>query len=138
MSSEIFTGSEPPKRSSLAVLRRKCQSEYRNLSQASNIDALRVLRVGQVQGLTVFAPIDLGVRAPGLRHIATFLLEHVGHVVPPFQMTAAELALGVLFITRTLPQFLQFYFVIGKLRRSLRACGFGCRQRSLPSSRGPR
>src|SRR5207245_8770907 len=52
-------------------------------------------------------------------------------------MAAAEFSLGVLFIASTLPHLLDFYFVMGKLRRSL--CtgtdSFACGQRSYPRRR---
>src|SRR5437588_1703493 len=116
-----------------AVLGRNRQPEHRNLPLSCHIDALHVFRVGQVQGLAIFAAIDFGVRSPGFGYVATFLLEHVSHVEPALEMPAAELSLCVLLIAGTLPHFLYFYFVMGKLRRSQRGCGFASGQWSLPS-----
>src|ERR1700758_2351871 len=131
MRSEVFTGSDSPKGSSLPVLRRERQSKYRNLALPRNIDAPYVIGVGQVQSLAIFAAIYLGLRSPGFGNVAAFLLENVRHVVPALEMSAAEFSLRIFFVAGTLPRFLQFHFVIRKLRRSLWACGFGCRQRSL-------
>jgi len=60
----------------------------------------------------MLAAIHLGVASPGLFHITTFLLQHVGQVIPALQMPAAELALGVFFVTGALSQLLDFDFMI--------------------------
>jgi len=64
----------------------------------------------------VLAAVNLCLLAPGLFHISTGLLKDIISVKPSLQVSAAELALLVLFIARTLVEFLDLYLVLGKLR----------------------
>jgi hypothetical protein len=87
----------------------------------------------------MLATVDLGIRSPGLFNIPTSLLHHVSPVRPPLQVAAAEFSLFIFFVAGTLSRLLDFDFMVGKLRRSLRArsCDFTSRQR-LTLIRGAR
>src|SRR5580704_8879992 len=84
----------------------------------------------------MFTAIHLSIFAPSLLHVAASLFQHVGGVKPALEMPAAELAFLVLLVASPLPRLLDFYLVIGELRRSLRARGYGCSQKVHPRSSG--
>ena len=86
----------------------------------------------------MFAAIDFSIAAPSLLHITARLLEDIGSVEPAFEVTAAKLALLVLLVASPLSRFLNFDFVLGKLRRSLHARAYGCGQYVHPRSSGQR
>jgi hypothetical protein len=76
----------------------------------------------------MFAAIHFGVGPPGFLRVAAGLLEQVGGVKPALEMASAKLAFLVLLVAGALSRFLDFDFVVGKLR-CLRACGNGCGQK---------
>src|SRR5207248_3113525 len=81
--------------------------------------------------LAVLAAVNFGVLAPSLLYIAGGLLLHVVHVVPAFQVPAAEFAFGVLLIASALPWLFNFNFVVRQLRRDVfRAVALDCRIRT--------
>ena len=84
----------------------------------------------------MFAAIDFRIAAPSLLHITAGLLQDIGSVEPAFEVTAAKLTFLVLLVASPLSRFLDFDFVLGKLRRSLRARGYGCGQKVHPRSSG--
>jgi len=86
----------------------------------------------------MFAAIDFRIAAPSLLHITAGLLQDIGSVEPAFEVTAAKLAFLVLLVASPLSRLLNFDFVLGKLRRSLRARGYGCGQKVYPRSSGER
>src|SRR5215471_8423935 len=131
MSSEAFTSHVGGLASPLA-LPRHGESEYRNLSLARDVDSADIRIVGQVESFAVLAAIDLSFRSPGFLHVAARLLLNVIGVVPALQVAAADLPLRILLVAGALPDFLDFHFVVGKLR-SL-GCGFSCRQVGCPHS----
>ncbi len=100
----------------LPLFSRNRQPEHRRLSGAGNVDATRFLGTGQVERLAMLTAIDLGIFSPGLFGIAAGLLLHVFRVEPALEMTAAELALGVLLIAGALPRLLDLDPVPGELR----------------------
>ena len=120
------------------LLWRHRQPENRNLARSSNIKATRLLGIRQIERFTMFAAIDFGIAAPSLLHITAGLLQDIGSVEPVFEMTAAKLAFLVLLIASSLSRLLDFDFVLGKLRRSLRARCYGCGQKVHPRSSGQR
>src|SRR5690242_5849767 len=109
----------------LGVLGRKRQAESRNHAATGHVETARVLRIRQIYSLAMLAAVDLGIGPVHLLHIATGLLQHVGHVVPALQVPAAELALFVLFITGALQVFFELYLVVGQRANEVR-CLFSC------------
>src|SRR5208283_1288809 len=61
------------------------------------------------------------------------LLDHIGRVEPALQVAAAKLSFFVFLVAGALPSLLDFHFVMGKLRRSVRARSgdFASRQRFI-------
>jgi hypothetical protein len=94
------------------------QPEHRNHALSRYVHFL-FYGIGQVQGLTMLAAINFGVRPPGFFHVTTGLFEHVDPVRPALQMAAAEFAFFILLVAGALPGLLDLYFVTRKLRRSL-------------------
>lgn len=129
---------EPSRARQTLLLWRHRQPENRNLARSSNIKATRLLGIRQIERLTMLAAIDFRIAAPSLLHITTGLLQDIGSVKPAFEMTAAKLAFFVLLVASPLSRLLNFDFVLGKLRRSLRARGYGCGQKVHPRSSGQR
>jgi hypothetical protein len=124
-------------RQSLLLWRHR-QPENRNLARSSNIKTTGLVRIRQIERLTMFAAIDFRIAAPSLLHITANLLQGIGSVEPAFKVTAAKLAFLVLLVASPLSRLLKFDFVFGKLRRSLRARGYGCGQKVHPRSSGQR
>ena len=117
----------------LFFFRRQSQAEHGNPAFPGNID-FRVFRTGQIQRLAMLAAVHFSILSPSLRHVAARLFDRVGHVIPAFEMSAAEFAFGIQLIAGALSRFLDFDFVMGKLV-GCNACGpagFGCGQRSCP------
>src|SRR3954468_852813 len=104
----------------LLLFRRKRQSKHRNHALPCHID-LRLSRIRKVQGLAVFAAIDLRVAAPGLFRISASLLQNVFAIEPALQVSAAKFTLLVFFVAGALTLFLDLHFVIWKLRNVLSA-----------------
>jgi hypothetical protein len=86
----------------------------------SHIEPGHIVRAWQVQGLAVLATVYFSVVPPCAGYITAFLLNHISGVKPALQMSAAELAFGVLLVTGALSQLFEFDFMIRKL------LGFGC------------
>src|ERR1700720_3505165 len=146
MSSDVFTITEknagaPSKLRlgggfDLFLLRRDRQSEHRKLPLTGDVQTAGRFRIGQIQRLAMLAAINFRIRAPSLRYIAACLFHNVGHVIPAFEMSAAEFAFGIRLIAGALARFLDFDFVMGKLLQSDGGpAGFGCGQRSSSSLR---
>src|SRR5205823_9815878 len=76
-------------------IRRQARS-VRAVLPAQSRGARRLLRIGEIQGLAVFASVDLGLGTEPLPH---FIIEEI----PALQVTGTELALVVLFIARAHP-----------------------------------
>src|SRR5581483_5497386 len=121
---------------SLLFFTRQGQSEDRHLSRPSHVDAVHVIRIRQIKSLAELAAINFGVRSPRLLDVAALLLQHVGHVIPAFQMAAAELAFRILLVAGALSGFLDFDLVIGKLLRYEILRGYRARSRQEPTSSG--
>jgi hypothetical protein len=83
----------------------------------------------------MLATIDLGVWSPSFFRVATGLFDHIRGIEPALQVSAAEFALGVVFVAGALSRLLDLHFVMGKLRRS--SHGLGGSQ-GLSSSLRPR
>src|SRR5262245_10126673 len=84
-------------RARLVFLRRQRQSEDGNHSLPGDVH-LCFPRRWQIEGLAVFATVDFGVWAPGLFDVSTLALDHVFHVEPALQVSAAELSLGIFLV----------------------------------------
>src|SRR5215510_12886389 len=107
----------------LLLLRGNGQPEHRQLPLTRHVYAPLLMLIGQVQSLAVLAAIDFHVRPPGFLDATALLFGCVGHVEPALQMTAAELPLIVFLVAGPLAWFLDFDFVLGKLRKRVRKCG---------------
>ena len=129
---------EPSRVRQTLLLWRHRQPENRNLARSSNIKTTRLLGIRQIKCLAMFATIDFGIAAPSFFDIPAGLLQDIGSVEPAFEMTAAKLAFFVLLVASPLSRFLNFDFVLGKLRRSLHARAYGCGQYVHPRSSGQR
>lgn len=69
----------------------------------------------------MFAAVNFGVWAPGFFSIAAGLLDYVLGIEPALQMAATEFPLFVLLVAGALPGLFDLYFMMRKLRGSLRA-----------------
>jgi len=87
----------------------------------------------------MFAAIDFGIASPSLLHITASLLQHIGGIEPALEMPATELAFLVLLVAGPLSRLLDFDLVVGELRGSLCARGYGSAsgQRIYPRRGGP-
>src|SRR6266699_3689098 len=143
MSSEVFTVTEeslgaPSKLClggglNLFLLGRDREAEHRELPLARDVQTDWRFRVRKVQRLAMLAAVHFSILSPSLRRVAARLFDRVGHVIPAFEMSAAEFAFGVQLIAGALACFLDFDFVMGKLLQSDGGpAGFGCGQRSCP------
>ena len=92
------------------------QPEHRRLSLSRDVHPTHVFRVRQIKRLAMFTAINFSVRSPLSRHVSATLLYNIVHVVPAFQVAAAQFSLGILFVAGTLSLFFDLYLVIGKLR----------------------
>ena len=118
----------------LFLLGRDREAEHRELPLARDVQTAWRFRVRKVQRLAMLAAVHFSILSPSLRHVAARLFDRVGHVIPAFEMSAAEFAFGIQLIAGALSRFLDFDFVMGKLV-GCNACGpagFGCGQRSCP------
>src|SRR6266550_781325 len=144
MSSEVFTVTEeslgaPSKLClggglNLFLLGRYREAEHRELPLARDVQTDWRFRVRKVQRLAMLAAVHFSILSPSLRHVAARLFDRVGHVIPAFEMSAAEFAFGIELIAGALSRFLDSDFVMGKLLESDVGgpAGFGCGQRSCP------
>ena len=124
-------------RARLFLFRRQRQSEDRNHSLPGDI-GLGLSRSRQIECFAVLAPIDFGVRPPGLLDVPTLTLDGIGFVEPEFQMPAAELPLRVFLVAGALPSLLDLDLMVGELRNILgaRSGHFASRQSAYPHSSG--
>src|SRR5438034_2156873 len=148
MSSEVFTVTEESPGSpsgcpsklclggglNLFLLGRDRQPKHRELPFSGHVQSARRLRVREIQRLAMLAAVHFRILSPSLRHIAARLFDGVGHVIPAFEMSAAEFAFGIQLIAGALSRFLDFDFVMRKLLQSDVGgpAGFSCGQRSYP------
>src|SRR5581483_22042 len=106
------------------------QAEHRYHPTPGDVQTARILRVGQVERPAVLAAVDFRVAPVGFFHVTALLFQHVGSVKPALQVSAAELSLGVLFVTGALAWLLQLDLVVGKLGRLAVGLGSGLHLRA--------
>jgi hypothetical protein len=102
----------------LLFFRRNCQSEYRGLPLPGHVNSPHVFVIGEIKGTAVLTTVYLAVPTPKLLDVAALTLEHVVSVVPPLQMSPAELSLGIFLVAGALPELFQLDLVMRKLLRS--------------------
>src|SRR6267378_8330477 len=90
--------------------------KYRKLAGIGDVHAALVFDAGPIECLTEFVTINFPFGAQCLFDAAALLLEHVGSIEPPLQMSAAEFSFVVCFIAGALSRLLDFDLMVGKPR----------------------